>query len=94
MREEVYWRQKSREKWLKEGDRNTKFFHNSIKMRRAHNKIFSIENSEGIMVNDPNVIKKEAIAFFKERGRLEEEGAKLKGESWSVFQIVFQRCKT
>ncbi|XP_057816396.2 uncharacterized protein LOC131029764 [Cryptomeria japonica] len=32
-REEIYWRQKSRDLWLSDGDQNTKFFHTSAKMK-------------------------------------------------------------
>ena len=43
--EEITWRQKSREVWLKEGDRNTGFFH---KMANAHRRR---NNVERIMIN-------------------------------------------
>ena len=40
--EEVSWRQKSREIWLKEGDRNTGFFHRMANSHRRRNCISSI----------------------------------------------------
>lgn len=36
--EEILWRQKSRIHWLQEGERNTKFSHNSM-IQRRHQKI-------------------------------------------------------
>ena len=35
--EEMSWRQKSREVWLKEGDRNTRFFHRMANAHRRKN---------------------------------------------------------
>ena len=35
--EEELWRQNSRIKWLKEGEKNTNFFHHSMLQRRQHN---------------------------------------------------------
>ena len=46
-RTEVPWKQKSQELWLKEGDRNTKFFHLSTIIRRRLNHINAIKSEDG-----------------------------------------------
>ena len=45
--EETYWRQKCREEWLRSGDRNTKFFHNSVKGKRLQNRILMLLDELG-----------------------------------------------
>ena len=42
--EEIFWRQKSRELWLKERDKNTRFFH---KMANAHRSMDFLEKLRG-----------------------------------------------
>lgn len=46
--EEGFWRQKSRDKWLNLGDRNSKFFHLSVKARRASNQLTRLKNKDGV----------------------------------------------
>ena len=40
--EEISWKQKFRETWLKEGDRNTRFFHRTANAHRRRNYIKNI----------------------------------------------------
>eukprot|EP00253_Pinus_taeda_P018686 PITA_18686 len=55
--EEIYWRKKSRVRWLKEGERNTKFFHRTTVQRRMHNNIPFIQNEEGVKVEEHEKIE-------------------------------------
>ena len=45
--EEIFWRQKSRVQWLKEGEHNSRFCHKSTMANRAHNRISSINDKDG-----------------------------------------------
>ena len=46
-KEEMMMKQKSRELWLKEGEKNTRFFHFSILQRRQKNRIIEIKLDNG-----------------------------------------------
>lgn len=45
--EELFWRQKCREEWLRAGDRNTNFSHNCVKGRKIQNRILMLLDEMG-----------------------------------------------
>lgn len=63
--EESYWQQKANVKWLREGDENTKFFHQIVQNRKQRLHIHRIKNSEGAWITDPLEIQNEAISTFQ-----------------------------
>lgn len=44
MQEETHWKQKSKFSWLRDGDKNTKFYKLSTLNKRSFNKIYEIKD--------------------------------------------------
>ena len=64
-REDLKWKQKSRELWAKEGDRNTRFFHLSTLVRRRRNHINEIKLEDGSWINTREEIQNYFNENFK-----------------------------
>ncbi|XP_059067892.1 uncharacterized protein LOC131858612 [Cryptomeria japonica] len=63
-REETYWKEKSRELWITDGDLNTKFLHAFSKARRIYNRIDSIKDESGSMKRSTKDIEIAALDYF------------------------------
>lgn len=59
------WRQRSRVKWLKDGDRNTKFFHSMVKYRKGNVIILNLE-IEGEIIQDQERIADHIVNFYSQ----------------------------
>ena len=59
-------RQKSRAKWIKEGDRNSAYFHKVINFRKCSNAVHGVF-IDGAWVQQPHLVKNAVLNFFQER---------------------------
>lgn len=57
--------QKSKELWLANGDKNSKFFHVSTLIQRRHNRINAIVTNSGYITNEKEIFEA-FITYFKE----------------------------
>uniref|UniRef100_A0A803NUS3 Reverse transcriptase domain-containing protein n=1 Tax=Cannabis sativa TaxID=3483 RepID=A0A803NUS3_CANSA len=63
---ESIWKQKSRENRLKEGDKNSQFFHASIVVRRKRNHIWAVRQDDGTTIEErPNIVE-----YFRSKFRM------------------------
>ena len=62
---EMLWYQKSREKWIVFGDRNTNYYHTNTTVRRKRNRIEMLKDDEGRRVDQSEELEKLAIAYYK-----------------------------
>lgn len=65
MDEDVYWKQRSRANWLREGDKNTRFFHSKATAGKRKNKIWGIEDAQGNWRDNQEEIEREFFVFFQ-----------------------------
>ena len=83
VKEEAFWRQKARIKWLQDGDRNSRFFHAVVAERRAKSVIHRIRSSAGEWLTDEAQISAEAVDYFTSLFLAEPCPA-----SWRTLEVI------
>ncbi|XP_026413059.1 uncharacterized protein LOC113308820 isoform X2 [Papaver somniferum] len=60
----VYWRTRYKQEEVNDGDRNTRFFHQSVINRRSRNKISAIQLEDSSWTIDQSIISQEFVKYF------------------------------
>jgi Tfp pilus assembly protein FimT len=63
-KEEVMYRQRSRQEWLKAGDKNTKFFQNRATHRKRKNTVLGLKKEDGSICKTNEGMAEMALAFY------------------------------
>ncbi|XP_062118721.1 uncharacterized protein LOC133832388 [Humulus lupulus] len=61
----AFLHQKAKVAWIKEGDGNTKFFHQCLKQRRVHNTVYFIKDMHGNWVDSKEGVNEAFLSFYK-----------------------------
>ena len=100
--EELLWYQKARVDWLRDGDRNTTFFHLNTVIRRWQNRITAIKNHEDQWVHNKNEVQQIIVSYFQTL--FADDGVDrvfdiptgvctiLSNEDWSRLNRPFSKC--
>lgn len=64
LQEEIYWKQRAKLHWLKEGDENTRFFHSYASTRKRINKITYLVGEDGVRVEDQEGMSEVVRDYF------------------------------
>ena len=86
--EEIKARQRSRDRYVKEGDRNTAYFQAVINQRNRKKRISGLEGPDG-WIDDNKGMLEHAVDFYRKLfGKEEDSGVKLGQDFWEVDEKV------
>ncbi|KAM6547399.1 hypothetical protein CsatB_019075 [Cannabis sativa] len=63
--QEIFWRQQSKQLWLREGDSNSKFFHAKATARKNHNTISRLQDDSGSWVTWDDKLPDVILGYFQ-----------------------------
>lgn len=63
-RENLKWKQRAKVDWLKEGDRNTKYYHACANYRKKSNQIVSIIDEHGVLCKSDEAVREAFVRYF------------------------------
>ncbi|XP_050281196.1 uncharacterized protein LOC126722089 [Quercus robur] len=82
--EEDMWLQRSRNSWLKAGDKNTTFFHTKASNRMQRNTIARVLDSNNVWIEDEEQIGHEFVQYFA--GLFTSSNPRIEGELIDAIQ--------
>ncbi|KAL8114965.1 hypothetical protein AgCh_021696 [Apium graveolens] len=63
---EIFWRQRSKQLWLKSGDKNSRYFHAAATTRKKNNQITKLQDLEGTWKEWDNGLENLIINYYRE----------------------------
>lgn len=63
-KQEIFWRQRAKQYWLHDGEKNTRFFHKFASTKKEHNKLTKLKNANGVWKETDDEIQEIIIDYF------------------------------
>lgn len=65
-KEEEFWHIRSHTNWLKQGDRNTKYFHHHASQRKRKNHIEGLLDNSGVLRYEENEMENIVVDYYSQ----------------------------
>ena len=80
--EELMWHQRSREEWIKSGDRNTKFYHTSKLIRKHRSRIERLKSGDGIWKTTQAEMESLVCDYFRDLFSMDSTNTPPQARPW------------